>query len=71
MHRSYAVLFFESILYSCAETSQLKHQVLLAVVYRIKDHTCVKVATLFHKTVQDGFDTNNRVKDVRACISFE
>ena len=63
--------FFKGVLYGCTKTCQLKHQVLLAGVYRIKDCTCFKVAALFCKTVQNRFDTNDRIKDIRTCITFK
>ena len=63
--------FFKGVLYSCTKTCQLKHQILLAVIYRIKDCTCLKVAALFCETVQNRFDTNDRIKDIRTCITFK
>ena len=63
--------FLKCTLDHTSKSTELKHQVLLAAVRCRKDLTCFKISACFHITVQDGFDTNDCIKDVRTCISLE
>ena len=63
--------FFESILNGTSEFCQLQHKVLLACIDSRKDFSCFKISAFFFITIENGFDTNDRIQDIRTCISFE
>ena len=63
--------FLKCTLDHASKSTELKHQVFLTAVRCRKYLTCFKVSACFHITVQDGFDTNDCIKDVRTCISLE
>src|SRR5699024_9704788 len=62
---------FVSVLHSASELRKLQHEILLAVVHRRQKLRVLHCSALFSVTVQDGFDPDNGIKNIRTCISLE
>src|SRR5699024_2173028 len=62
---------FVSVLHSASELCKLQHEILLAVVHRRQKLRVLHCSALFSVTVQDGFDPDNGIENIRTCISLE
>ena len=63
--------FFKCIFDRISEFGKLQHQIFLACIYCLKDFTGIQIAAFFFVAVQNGFDTHDRIKNIRTGISLE
>ena len=63
--------FFECIFNRISESGKLQHQIFLACIYCRKDFTCIQIAAFFFVTVQNRFDTHDRIENIRTGISLK
>ena len=61
----------EGILHHAVETGNLKHQRFLAIVGCLVDGDSLQAVSSLLIFVQDGFDPDDRVQDVRTGVSLE